>query len=295
MAVKTFNIARPPSRPAIGIYGENGAGKTTMVADMPGIGVYIDVPMLEGGGFVLPREAAPRIAGIKVEEWEDLESVYWGLKDRNPREIVNEANPDWDVRDAKWFAMDSATALHVLATRKIIRERDRSLGEDPHKITLQERGWISQLEAEMFFRFRSLDDYWQLYVAQQRTHRPPDDSPDPEPIRIGPDLPGGALRAFKQPLTIIGHLAVVSDKKGNEQRQLRVGPPDGDYIVKARTPRDRRLPQVIAEPDLSTILRYVFASKIRIPANAAKLKGLALRRAIWKANGIKEVKDTLIF
>lgn len=255
-----------------------------MISGMPGLGVYIDVPTLEGGGFVI-GDAAPRIAAVRCEEWEDLDAIWWGLHDRDEDQIKNEANPDWSVKDARWFAQDSISGIHTLATRKIIKERDRSLGEDPHKITLQERGWISQLEAEMIFRFRALDEYWQIFIAQQRTHRPADDQPDPDPIRIGPDLPGGALRAFTQSLTLLGHLEVVTNDKGRSVRQLRVGPPDGDYIVKARTPPGRRLPDVIANPNLETILRYMFSTKVK-PEPGAKP---------WRGGGIKEVRERTSF
>jgi hypothetical protein len=223
---------------------------------MPGRGIYIDVPYLEEGGFVISSEAH-RIHGIKVEEWEDLEDVYWALKKRDTKAIP-EIGRTGDPDRARWFAVDSTSAIMVLATRKIIGERDRSLGEKPHMITLQERGWISQLGAEMIFRFRSLDDYWQIFVAQERTHRPQDDVPDPEPIQIGPDLPAGVLRAFKQSATILGRLGVVTSNRGREERQLRIGPPDGDYIVKARTPKGKRLPKLIADPNLGNIFRFIY-------------------------------------
>ena len=256
MAVKRFNLAKPPKAPLVGIYGPSGASKTTLVSTMPGVGTYIDVPYMEEGGFVIGSEAY-RIHGVRIEEWEDLEDVYWALKKRDLDQMpwLGERN---DPKRCRWFALDSATGTHTLATRKVIGERDRSLGEQPHHISLQERGWISQLEAEMIFRLRSLDEYWQIFVAQERQHGGFEG--DPGPVQMGPDLPAGSLRAFKQSATILGRLGVVTTGRGKEERQLRIGPPDGDFIVKARTPKGRpKLPKLIKDPNLDEILRFVFA------------------------------------
>lgn len=255
MPVKPFRLDDRPKAVGIGIFGPVSAGKTTLISTMPGRGVYIDVPTMEEGGFVIADHAA-RIYGIRCEEWEDLEDIYWALKKRDSSEIpVIGSSTDKDR--VRWFSMDSLSGLHTLATRKIINERDRSLGEQPHMITLQERGWISQLEAEMIFRFRSLDEYWQIFIAQERVHGGYEN--DPGPVQIGPDLPGGSLRAFKQSMSILGHLSVDIDDKGREHRKLRVGPAGGDYIVKARTRPGKKLPRVIKDPNLGMILRYIYA------------------------------------
>lgn len=248
MPVKLFDLSKPPQAPMVAIFGASGAGKTTLVASMPGRGIYIDTSTLEEGGFVIGDQAY-RIHGVRCEEWEDIDAIYWALRDRDESVIPH-------VSEARWFALDSVTGMHTLATRKVIGERDRTLGEGAHMITLQERGWISQLEAEMIFRLRSLNDYWQIFIAQERTHGGFEN--DPGPVQIGPDLPSGALKAFKQSATIVGRLGVVTNRKGKEERQLRVGPPDGDYIVKARVRRPKRLPNLIKDPDLGEILKYIF-------------------------------------
>ncbi len=253
MPLKPFKLDDVPLAPMAAIYGPSGAGKTTLISTMPGIGIYIDVPTLEEGGFVISEEAH-RIHGVRCEEWEDIDDIYWALKNRDTDKFP-EIGDAGDPRRARWFALDSISGMHTLATRKVIGERDRSLGEGAHMITLQERGWISQLEAEMIFRLRSLSDYWQIMIAQERSHGGDD---DPAPRQLGPDLPGGSLRAFKQCATIVGRLGVITNAKGKEERQLRVGPPDGDFIVKYRSKRSKRLPNLIRDPDLGNIFGYIF-------------------------------------
>lgn len=247
MPVRLFDLDKPPTEPGFGIFGPSGAGKSSMIGTIPGYGVYIDIPMLEGGGFVIGNDAH-RIQGIRCEEWGDLEDIYWALAKKDSSVIPS-------IDKVKWFAFDSMTGVHYLAQREQLRERDRSLGEDPHKITLQERGWISQRDAEMIFRFRALS-YWQFWIAQERTHGGNEN--DVGPVQIGPDLPNGALRPFRQSMTMLGRLDVVINSKGKEERQLRVGPVGGDYIVKARTRPGRRLPNVIKDPDFKTILNYLY-------------------------------------
>jgi hypothetical protein len=254
MPVKLFDISKPPRAPMTGIYGPVGVGKTTLLETIPGRFVYIDVPTLEEGGYVI-GDSSERIIAVRCEEWEDIEDIYWALKKRDETQLpgIGKRNDPDRVRS---FALDSVSGMHTLAIRKIIRERDRSLGEQPHQITLQERGWISQLEAEMIFRFRSLDEYWQYFVAQERMHGGMDD--DPSPKQIGPDLPGGSLRAFKQAAFIVARLDVVLKANGKEERQLRVGPAGGEYIVKARGRKAKKLPNVIRDPNLAGIYRYIF-------------------------------------
>jgi len=255
--VKLFDISKPPKAPMTAIYGPSGAGKTTLLETIPGGFVYIDTSTLEEGGYVI-SDSSDRIIAVRCEDWEDIEDIVQALKKRDESALPGIRDLDSKGRfKFKSFALDSVSGMHTLATRKIINERDRSLGERPHAITLQERGWISQLEAEMIFRLRALSDYWQYFIAQERMHGGSED--DPSPKQLGPDLPGGALRAFKQSAFIVGRLGVVTLPSGKEQRQLRVGPPDGDFIVKARSKRGRRLPNVIRDPDLAAIYRYLMA------------------------------------
>lgn len=242
MALKLFNVATPPRYPSLCITGPVGAGKTTLIGTMPGAGVLIDVPQVEGGAFVL-ADKANRIKGITCEDWEDIDAIYWALAKKD-----EEALPG--VTETKWISVDSITGMLIMGTRKIIRERDRSLGDDPHKITLQEWGWIGQLVGEMVYRFQKLP-YTKIWIAQERTHGGFDN--DPGPAQLGPSVTRSILNMLMPPMTLMGRLSVEG-----ERRVLTVGPPGGDFIVKVRAMPGKKLPNRIRDPHLGQILRYLF-------------------------------------
>lgn len=249
MAIKTFRLDERPTDISIGIYGPTGVGKTTLVGTMPGRGVIIDVPQVEGGTFVI-SDKAERISGIRIEEWDEIEEIYWALAKRDTTAL-----PFADK--VRWIAIDSITGMQVMAKRKIIHERDRSLGEDPHKVTLPEWGAIGSLVGELVYRFRKLP-YATIWTAQERTHGGGED--DPGPVRIGPAIIRSALAAFAPSMTILGRLSLKAEEEGKEQRILRVGPSGGDYVVKARTTPSKRLPYLIREPNLKALLRYLYGN-----------------------------------
>lgn len=246
MAIKMVDISARPEFPRLCIYGPTGIGKTTLLGTLPGRGFIIDVPQVEGGTFVL-ADQSKRIKSAKVEEWEDIDEVYWALAKQDEVELPG-------VKRLNWVAIDSITGMEEMALRKVIRERDRDLGADPHKITRNEYGDTGRLVAELIYRFCKLP-YLTVFIAQERTHGGGDD--DEGPVQLGPGVRRSVLLALKPPMTIMGRMGITGEGR-QEQRVLTVGPPDGPYIVKARAMPGKRLPRRIANPNLGEILDFVF-------------------------------------
>lgn len=244
MPIKQFDLAKPPKNIGICITGPVGTGKTTLIGTMPGNGLLIDIPATEGGGFVLGNHSK-RIKGVYLEEWEDIDEVYWALA-KGELESLGVTGP------LHWIAIDSITGMLEMGKRKIIRERDRNLGDDPHKITLQEWGWIGQLVGEMVYRFQKLP-YVKIWVAQERQHGGYEG--DDGPVQLGPSVTRSVLLMLNPPMTIMGRLSV---EGLGERRVLTIGPPGGKYMVKARAMPGRKLPNRILEPNLKQILNYLF-------------------------------------
>ena len=248
MPVKTFSLSERPKHPGICIYGVGGSGKTTILETMPGPGILIDIPQLEGGAYVI-SDQADRIHGVKCEEWSDVDDIYWALAKKDTNELPY-------IEEIKWVAIDSITAMEQLAKHKVINERDRDLGEDPHKITMQEYGQIGQLTGALIYKFRRLP-YTTIFLAQERLHGSED---DPGPKRLGPDVIRSSLSALLPSLSFVGRLGVESYGDNKERRILRLGPSDGEWFVKKRTPKGKPLPRLIRNPNLGEIFRYLYGN-----------------------------------
>lgn len=217
------------------IYGRPGVGKTTLVGTMPGRGLVIDVPQVEGGTFVL-ADHADRIDVKTVETWNEIDDVYDFL-DRNSHPY-------------KWVAIDSLTAFVELAKRKAIRER--RLDEDAHVISQQEWGKIGGLISELIWKFRKLKTHT-IWVAQERSY-----GGDGDPLYLGPAATPSSLSALTPSMMLIGRLSV-ENHNGVYQRRLRIGPSQG-YITKVRAKPGLDIPNVCANPNLTTILRYLLGN-----------------------------------
>lgn len=229
---------------AICIYGPSGVGKTTMLGTMPGKGLIIDVPQVEGGTFVV-ADKADRIDIFTCDEWDQINEVYWAVKNKE----VN----------YNWIGVDSITGMQELAKRKVIGERDRGLKADPHKITLPEWGQIGQLIGELVFRFRkdfSRLGVWTIWTAQERKHGGGDD--DPGPVMIGPDLIRSSLAALRPAVMVLGRISLSQSADGGWERTLRTGP-HPLYMAKCRALPGRDMPPVTTTLNLNTILKYLLA------------------------------------
>lgn len=217
------------------IYGRGGAGKTTLIGTMPGKGLVIDVPQVEGGTFVL-EDQADHIDVVPVEQWDEVESIYWHLQKGQ--------------HDYKWVAIDSITAFQELAKRKVIKERDLALNADPHTITLQEWGKMGQLVGELVYRFRTLPIHT-IWIGQERSHG--------EDKITGPDIIPSALSALMPSMMLVGHLSVQQQEDGSWERVLRVGP-HPEFYTKVRAKPGLTVPPVIAKPSLNTILKFLLGT-----------------------------------
>lgn len=236
------------------IYGRGGVGKTTLLATMPGRGLIIDVPQIEGGTFVLA--GSNNIDVKSVEEWDEVNDIYWFLEKK--------AHP------YRWVAVDSITAFLELAKRKTIKERD--LNMDPHVISLQEWGKVGRLVGELVYRFRRLKTHT-IWIAQERKFGNEEDPATPS--IIGPDVSPSALQMLLPSMLLVARLSVERGPDGGWERHLRIGP-HNHYYTKCRARPNLDVPAVIRNPRLDVLLKYLLGSGER-PEQAEEASVLVLQ------------------
>lgn len=226
---------------AIVIYGRGGAGKTTLLGTMPGKGLVIDVPQVEGGTSVL-ADKSEKIDVAPVLKWEDLDDFYRHLRSGE--------------HDYKWVALDTISACQELAKRKTIKERD--LASDPHQVTMQDWGKIGQLMSELIYQYRLLRNLHVIALAQEKRRESDDGT-----VELVPNVSPMTLDALLPPQTLVGRLFVAQadDENGvpRWERRLRVGTHER-FTTKVRNVKGRELPAVIREPHLGHILGYMLGS-----------------------------------
>ena len=235
------------------IYGRGGVGKTTLLGTMPGKGLVIDVPQVEGGTMVL-SDKADKIDVIQVLRWEDVVEVYDYLRNGQ--------------HEYSWVGLDTITALQELSRRKTLKERDSVLAGDPHIVSMQDWGKIGALNTDLYFKFRALKLHC-IFLAQESLKGSGEDGM----LEYQPTVSPASLQVLLPSMFLVGRLYVreVEDEKTKAtvvERHLRVGPHDRT-VTKVRAVPGRQLPPVIKEPNLGQIFAWLLgAEKSRQPAAA---------------------------
>lgn len=236
------------SRLSACIYGRGGSGKTHLLGTMPGNGLVIDIPQIEGGTSVL-ADQQDHIDVLPITKWDDIDAAWKFLR--------------YDQHQYSWVAIDTITALQELAKRKALKERD--LSEDPHQIRMQDWGKIGQLMSEVFYKFKLLPMHL-IFNAQEKQRG------NEESMEIVPNVSPMALDSLLPPLFIVVRMYVTQDEgEGGEvtmRRQLRVGPHDL-YLTKTRAVPGRELPAVVKSPNLGTMFAYLMGKNVKKPTAAA--------------------------
>jgi len=230
------------------IYGRGGVGKTTLLGTMPGRGLVIDVPQVEGGTLVL-ADKADRIDVLLCTAWKDFRDVYNYLRDED--------------HGYKWVAIDSITAAQTLAKRKTVNDRDQ-VAIDPHTITMQDWGKIGELDATLYYSFSSLPLHV-IFTAQEKLKDQDDGTREYQP-----DISPASLAALQPRQMLIGRLYTREVDSPNGpviERRLRVQP-HARAIAKVRTLPSRPVPATIKDPDLSRLFGYLLGAKVKAPEAA---------------------------
>jgi len=212
------------------IFGQTGVGKTTLLSTVPGMGIVIDVPQIEGGDLVL-KPWEDRIEVRSISRWGELDEIYqFLLKEHHPY---------------KWVAVDTMTALMELATRRTVRERE--INADPHILSQPEWQKITGYMGDVIFRFRNLPIH-SVFLAQEKRRQ--------DTGRTGPDVTPAVLQKLLQPQIVCGRLFTDMTDQGILEYKLRIGT-HPNYETKCRALPSLHVPNIIRNPNLDTLVHYL--------------------------------------
>lgn len=239
-------------------YGRAGTGKTSLALTFPGKVLLLDIndKGTDSGGDIDPEDAV----GMKVQEWEDIEMVYYYLK-KNPKKYGT-------------VVLDTVTQLQGLCIKHILEKKKKAVAKAGDWGTMTRREWgdVAALMKEWITNYRDLIEIGieVVFIAQDRVFNQSEDGDDDDSSlapEIGPRLSPSVSSHLNAEVHVVGNtfirektkLVEIKGKKKEVrdiQYCLRVGP-NPLYITKVRKPKGIELPDVIKNPSYDKIINII--------------------------------------
>lgn len=201
------------------VYGRNGTGKTTFIGSSDLKTLIIDCN--EKGTLSVRRR--PNVDVFKLEQWEQLDWIYWFLRTKNNGyEVVG---------------IDTITGLAVMCMKWVLKEDvARDFSRDPLMPDKRSWGKLGEAMKDAISRFRNLEAHV-IFTAQEKTSTIEEDESGGTLLETHPELSPAPRSTLLGAVDIAGRLYTreveVRGKKQIERRML-VGP-HPRYVSKDRT------------------------------------------------------------
>lgn len=227
------------------VYGRSGTGKTAFAATWPKPILLMDIQ--EGGTDTISDQ--DQIDVVEVNDWETVESVYWGLK-----------NGDLKYKTIVFDQVSSLQELGRIQTKKDEKKDPDSL------MTKKEWGLLSGLMKQTIFDFRELSKQGinVLFIAHERLTESEEGFEDQIDPSIGPRLMPSVAVALNGAVDLIGNTFIRETFHGPEKRRiveycLRVGP-HAYYTTKIRRPPHYPIPDHLVDPTYDKVVELIRGS-----------------------------------
>lgn len=236
---RIMDLSEMPDHSSTLLYGEAGTGKTALSGTWPKKMLVLDIK--EKGTKTIRK--IPGIQGVLITQWEEIEDIYWHLKDGK------------GTGKFKTVSLDQISQMQDLAIDKVRRDRNMKESEP---MTQRLWGNASGLLKTWLGNFRDLQDdgLHVVFIAHQRTFGGGDEEEDNQiDPSIGARLMPSVASFLNGAVSTIGHTFIRERrvKEGKEKVRkveycLRVGP-HSVYRSKIRRPPDAGLlPEIIVNP-----------------------------------------------
>ena len=227
-------------------YGRSGTGKTTLAASFPKPCLFLDIRE-KGTDSISNFEG---IDVIQVQEWQDLEDIYWYLK---------------ETKKYKSVVLDQVSSMQDLAMEHAMAEDDKTV--------MSQRLWgvTGGLMKTWLVNYRDLTDEGinVAFIAHDRATKgegsEDDDTLDPS---IGPRLMPSVAGMLNGAVKIIGNTFVREvflegeDKAREIEYCLRLAP-HPYYTTKMRNPLGTSIPEFIVNPDYNKLVQLMAEGEVK--------------------------------
>lgn len=241
-------------------YGRSGTGKTTLAMSFPRKVLLLDVKDrgTDSVAHVDPKQGV----GMRVEDWDDFEMVYYYLK-KNPDKYGS-------------VVIDTMSQLQQLCVQRVLEDSKKSADNAGNwgSMTRREWGEVASIMKEWIILYRDLTDIGieVIFIAQDRVFNAGEEEVDPENMlspEIGPRLSPSVAAHLNAAVSVVGNTFIrektikkeVNGKKKESQETqycLRIGP-NPVYVTKVRKPKNVRLRNngIIVDPDFDKIINIL--------------------------------------
>jgi len=234
-------------------YGRSGTGKTTLASTFPKKILLLDFKD-KGTDSIKDVED---IDVIVVNEWSEVEEVYWALKKGS--------------HGYETLAVDTISGMQTIAIQQV--KVDSKMKQEE---ALSRRNWgeVSSMMSTWLMNFRDLELHV-VFLAPDRTKNTKDEEEEQEheegqlEPEVGPAVIPSIARIVNAAVKVIGNTYIKQTYKTVEGKRvirtgymLRVGP-NPFYITKIRSPKSFATPGSIFNPSFEKIRKIMKGEELK--------------------------------
>lgn len=241
-------------------YGRSGTGKTTLAGSFPAPVVLLDISE-KGTDSVID---IPGMMVLKVENWEDFETMYWFLRaGHHPYQTV---------------VVDTVTMLQKFAREYILEQNGK---DKTGQMNRNLWGQVASLLTAWFINYRDLPMHTVFLAQDRNTTEEGNEGEDQIIQEIGPRLSPSVAAALTAAVKIIGQCYIKEfarvTPEGKQEKtysfRLRIGP-HSLYLTKVRKAKSIILPNSIHDPTYKKLITAIspkVTTQVEAPTETEKL------------------------